>query len=368
MKIPFNNLQKQWKVVRSNCEERIQQLHEESSYILGPEVSTFENNFARYIGRNYAVGVSSGLDALKIALRCMEYKGTVTCFVPAHTFVATALSVKLAFDKVKIILVDCDEYFQISIKDLEIKLSENKRNKNKVIVPVDLYGHTVDSESVKSLAKQYNCDVIEDASQAHGSQFYNGNLAGTLGKCSAFSLYPGKNLGAAGDAGIVVTDDEKLYSRMLHLRNYGSTIKYQHDSFGYNNRLDSIQAIILDEKLKHLYDWNMSRSAIAEIYLKNIEHEEITLPTQAGYCGFHSYHIFPLLCDERDNLMDYLGSKGIQTGIYYPTPIELMKPFRYLDAKNLRARECADKVLGIPIHPFMTEEEALYVSTIINSF
>lgn len=368
MKIPFNNLRKQWEAVRSNCEERIQQLHEESSYILGPEVSTFENNFARYIGRNYAIGVSSGLDALKIALKSMEYKGVVTCFVPAHTFIATAISVKLAFDKVKIILVDCDEYFQISIKDLESKLIKNKRSKNKVIVPVDLYGHTVDSESIKSLAKEHKCDVIEDASQAHGAQFYNGQFAGTLGKCSAFSLYPGKNLGAAGDAGVIVTDDEKLYSRMLRLRNYGSTVKHKHESLGYNNRLDSIQAIILDEKLKFLCDWNMNRSAIADIYINGIENEEITPSRQAAYCGFHAYHIFPLLCDERDTLMDYLGSKGIQTNIYYPTPIELSEPFKYLNAENPRARECSNKVLGIPIHPFMSNKEAEHVVEAINSF
>ena len=137
---------------------------------------------------------------------------------------------------------------------------------------------------------------------------------------------------------------------------------------GYNNRLDSLQAIILDEKLKHLYDWNNERNRIAKIYLNEIDHEEVTLPKQAQYCGFHSYHIFPVLCDERDNLMDYLGSRGIQTGIYYPTPIELSKPFKYLGAENPRTRECCNKVLGLPIHPFMTEEEVAYVIKIVNSF
>ena len=214
MQVKFNNLNKQWEEVEPIVAKRLAHVHKHSSYILGEDVAVFEENFASFLGVKYAVGVSSGLDALKIGLRALnkDEEDTVV-FMPANTFIATAISAELAYPRAKIMLVDCDKYFQISIEDLEDKIEKNLKFKNKIIIPVHLYGCTVDAVGIKRLARKYKCDIIEDASQSHGSQFSDGSFTGTLGKCAAFSLYPGKNLGAAGDAGIIVTNNKGFTKR-----------------------------------------------------------------------------------------------------------------------------------------------------------
>ena len=204
MQVKFNNLNKQWRKVESASEKRIKQMHKNSSYVLGEDVVVFEKNFASFIGAKYAVGVSSGLDALKLALKALNKNQEDTViFIPANTFIATAISSELAYPRAKIVLVDCDKHFQISTKDLERKIKENTEFESRIIIPVHLYGCTTDAFEIRRLSKKYKCDIVEDASQSHGSQFINGEFTGTLGKCAAFSLYPGKNLGAAGDAGVV---------------------------------------------------------------------------------------------------------------------------------------------------------------------
>lgn len=369
MTIKFNDLGKHHELIKADVLEGFKGLLERSDFILGKAVTEFEKDFAAYIGSKYAIGVSNGTDAIKLCLEALGLKGKTGIIMPANTYIATTLGAEMAYPDAELVLIDADKYFEIDIILLEKYLEQNrKRWDNCILLPVHLYGQTCDMDAILSLSKKYNCFVVEDASQAQGARFKNGKRAGSAGIVSAFSLYPGKNLGAMGDAGIITTDDDSIYKKLLLLRNWGSTIKYHHEVRGYNNRLDTIQAIVLKEKLKHLDTWNNERARIASLYDELIQNPLITKPEKASYCNTHIYHIYCILCEKRDKLIEYLTEKQIPTVMHYPIPIELTKVYKHLNFNNPKTRKYSETLLSLPMHPFLTNEEVNYIADTINKF
>jgi dTDP-4-amino-4,6-dideoxygalactose transaminase len=370
VKVPFNNLNLQWKEIKEATLFQIERLFDESSFILGPDVGLFEFNFSNWIGTEHAIGVSSGTDALKVAALSLDLKGTVGVVTQANTFIATVLGVEDAIPGAEIVLIDCDQYHQIDTEKLEETLRGSREKwDNCIIVPVHLYGHPSNISEVVKLSKKYDCKIIEDASQAHGSKS-NNQIVGTFGDAAAFSLYPGKNLGAAGDAGIVTTNCDKIAEKIKLIRNWGSKRKYYYERKGFNNRLDSIQAIVLNEKLKNIDRWNDQRQNVANFYMSHINNEMIHLPRVAPYCSYHTWHVFCIRTDseKRDNLILHLNNLGIGTNIHYPIPIELTSPYQSLDVYSPNTRKFASEMVSIPMHPFISEDQANWVCKTLNSW
>lgn len=371
MKVLFNNLGKQWEVIKEDVKPRLDLLFKQSNFINGVPVAEFEENFARYIGTKYAIGISNGTDALKIALEALNVESPCGVIIPANTFVATILAITYLCElKADIQLIDCDEYFQIDTNLLEKCLKEKRKKwKSCVIIPVHLFGHPADIKRIIELANEYDCKILEDSSQSHGALVDNKKV-GSFGDISAFSLYPGKNLGAAGDAGVITTNNEELCQKCKSLRNYGSSKKYYYDFKGYNHRLDTIQAIVVDEKLKHLDNWNNMRIEVAKKLsdrMKDSDH--IITPKLAPYADKNVFHIYAILIKNRNELQKHLNDNGIQTVIHYPVPIQKTKPFSYLDQQdNPKTIRFADEMLSLPIHPFLEDEEIEFITTTIDNF
>jgi len=367
--ILFNNLGLQWEAISAPATRRIDNLFKSSSFINGPDVSEFENSFSKYIGVDHACGVSNGTDAIKLCVqalineKCINSRGKVGIIIPANTFIATLLGAEMAIPQAEFILVDCDEYYQIDTGLLEDALVEHRESWDDcIIIPVHLYGHSCDMEKVMELADDFECWVVEDGSQAHGTVASIGLhelKVGSIGHLAAFSMYPGKNLGAAGDAGVITTNNSALYESIQKLKNWGSREKYHYDFKGFNNRLDSIQAIVVDEKLKHLDRWNHMRSHIANKYSEGLKDSGVILPQQADYCHQQTHHIYPIRISvsNRDSLMEFLSSNKIQCGIHYPIPIEETDIYKNSKWHNKNTRLFSRQMVSLPMHPFMTDGE-----------
>jgi len=366
MKIAFNNLKAQWDLIKDTCKEQIDELFERSNFILGDAVQKFEQLFATYTQTKYAVGVSNGTDALKLAAQALDLKGSIAVVIPANTFVSTILGLEQAWPNAEFKLVDCNEYHQIDTSKVEEYVAQGRHKfDHMVIIPVHLYGYVCDMEKINLIAENYNCLVLEDASQAHGAKFKD-TLVGSLGKVAAFSLYPGKNLGAAGDAGVVTTSDPEVCGRLLLLRNIGSTKKYHHVVKGHNHRLDTLQAIILKEKMNYIEEWNNNRREVVKKYEELITNKLITLPrTPTDILPVH--HIYPVLVDDRPKFQKHLDENDIQHGIHYPILIEEMGMYE-ASTPNERALDYSKRMVSLPIHPFMTDEEISYLCTTINNY
>ena len=372
MEVAFNNLNAQWQIIKDEVMPQIDQLFERSNFILGDAVSEFEDMFKSYSECEYAVGVSNGTDALKLATQTLTERYSTLVLIPANTFVATIIGIEQALPSADFILVDCDDSFQINLDDLH-KIVKSNRDfyAETIIVPVHLYGYMCDMNRLMDIADEYDCLVLEDASQAHGAQ-WDGQPAGSFGDVAAFSLYPGKNLGAAGDAGIVTTNRQDVYEKLLRLRNIGSVKKYVHEIKGGNHRLDTLQAIILKEKMRYIEDWNASRRSIVHSYQgwgrdRGIDNELVRLPiTPDGCCPVH--HVYPVMVDDRESFTNHLDEHGIQWGLHYPTCIEEMPMYRHLVGPNKQAIEFSRKMVSLPIHPFMSEKEVAYVCDVINKY
>tara|TARA_R100000388_G_scaffold89212_1_gene69889 strand:+ start:681 stop:1790 length:1110 start_codon:yes stop_codon:yes gene_type:complete len=367
MKIPFNDLQSQWNLIKEDCYNDFDLLFDKSNFILGSWVKEFEDKFAEYVNCKYAVGVSNGTDAITLASRALSLKGKTLTIIPANTYVATILGMEQGLICTDVKLIDCDMYHQMDISLLKECLMENSHKyDNIVIVPVHLYGYTCDMTNIMKLSEEYNCIVLEDASQAHGAK-HKGQTVGCFGKVSAFSLYPGKNLGAAGDAGIVTTNDEQIYNKLLSLRNIGSIKKYEHNIKGYNHRLDTIQAIILNHKMKYIENWNTDRRRIIKSIVAKVENKNIKLPLCPEDC-IPVHHIFPVIVNDRSKFQQYLNDHNIQHGIHYPILIEQMPMYKHLSNNNQVAIKFSGSMVSLPIHPFMSDEEINYLSKILNNY
>jgi len=371
MNIQFNDLSKQWEEIKDEVTQKFDILFKKSDFIGGDAILEFEENFAKYCDTNYAVGVSNGTDAIKISLASINLESPCGVIIPANTFIATALAITYLVDiEYDLVLIDCDEYFQIDVDLLASYLEQNREKWNScVIVPVHLFGHPSNITRIMELASKHNCFVLEDSSQAHGASVNNKKVGG-FGDISAFSLYPGKNLGAAGDAGIITTNNEDLYNKAKSLRNYGSSVKYHYDYRGWNNRLDTIQAIIVNAKLQHLDKWNDNRIEVAKKFDDFlIDNKNIITPKNAPYISKNVYHIYAIRVKQREKLQSYLRENGITTIIHYPIPIEKTTPFKNLEHfDNKRTKEYANEMLSLPMHPYLTDEEISFITNTINKF
>ena len=368
--IKFNDLQPQWETIKESVQPRIESLFSSSSFINGEEVSIFERNFADFVGTKYAIGVSNGTDALKLCIEALNLKGSVGVFIPANTFIASLLGPEMALPNASYTLIDCDDYYQMDTNILQDELEKNRKNWDHcIIIPVHLYGHSCDMGKIMQLSKKYNCWVVEDASQAHGAKCQNGKNVGSIGHMAAFSLYPGKNLGAAGDAGIITTNQKSFYDSIKLLQNWGATKKYYYEKKGYNNRLDTFQAIILDEKIKYLEEWNDNRKKIASWYEELITNKKITKPKISPYCLNHVYHIYAILLNEinREQAIEFFKKNNIEVGIHYPIPIEETKIYQNVGWHNKKTRLFAKKILSLPMHPFLKYEEVKKICDVVNS-
>jgi dTDP-4-amino-4,6-dideoxygalactose transaminase len=370
--VPFFDLTRQYKRIEEEILSATKRVYEKGRFILGEEVSVFEEEFSHYCGVRYGVGVDSGTDALQLALKAVGVGEGDEVITVAHSFIATALAISQT--GAKPLFVDIDpETYTMDPNALEQFLRHRKkkseRQKIKVILPVHLYGHPAEMDAIMDIADRYQLTLIEDACQAHGAE-YQGRKVGSFGLLSCFSFYPTKNLGGYGDGGMVVTDDKKLFEKLRLLRCYGEKRKYEHVLKGGNNRLDEIQAAILRVKLKYLDQWNEERRKRVLIYKKMLEHTGVICPTEKEQAK-HVYHLFVIRTKKRNPLQTFLKEKGIGTLIHYPIPIHLQKAFRELGYRRgdlPLTEQYAREILSLPFFPEMTESEIEGVATQIRIF
>lgn len=331
-------------------------------YILGDSVNKFEKEFADYCGARYCIGVASGLDALVLSLKIFGFKPDSEVIVPSNTYIATILSI--IHSGLKPVLVEPD----INTYNIDpSKIEDAITSKTAAIMVVHLYGKMCNMYTIVDIANRRGLKIVEDCAQAHGSTF-NGKKAGAFGHCNAFSFYPTKNLGALGDAGCVITEDEGIAEKVRSYRNYGSKNKYYNEVVGYNSRLDEIQAAFLSIKLKKLDEINNHKRKLATIYLKNIRGEFIKPVIQDGY--YDTYHIFNIRHKERDRLKKYLLESGIKTEIHYPVPPHKQKALKGIFNERLYpiTEEIHSTILSLPISYGNTEEEIYRIIEKINNF
>ena len=364
MKVPFSSFIPMEQELNEQLHEAFERVLKKSWYIGGNEDKAFEDAFARYCGVNYCVGTGNGLDALILALKALCITNGDEVIVPANTFIATALAV--TYVGATPVFVEPD----ISTFNIDTKLIEEKITKRtKAIMPVHLYGQPCDMDSIMAIARKYNLHVIEDCAQAHGA-CYKGKKVGTFGELAGFSFYPGKNLGALGDAGATISNDKELIDKVRSLGNYGSDYKYHHIYLGNNSRLDEIQAAFLIEKLTILDKMNVARCTIAERYLAEITNPKIVLPLVPNY-AMPVWHVFAIRCEVRDQLEAFLKEYGIGTNKHYPIPIHLQECYRSLGYKKGDypiAEEISETELSLPLYYGMSDSEIDYVIEMINRF
>ena len=370
--IPFIDLTRQYKAIEEEILSATKRVFEKGRFILGEEVSAFEEEFARYCGVRYGVGVNSGTDALYLALRAAGIGEGDEVVTVANSFIASALAI--SFTGAKPIFVDIEpETYNLDPNALEHLLKRQrttgKRQRIKAILPVHLYGHPAQMDAVMEVAHRYHLAVIEDACQAHGAKF-NNKTAGSFGAMGCFSFYPTKNLGGSGDGGMVITDDKKLYEKLRLLRCYGEKKKYEHILQGGNSRLDEIQAAILRVKLRYLDKWNDQRRAKALRYKKELEGSGVVCSVEKEG-SHHVYHLFVIRTRKRNSLGAFLKGKGIETLIHYPTPIHLQKAYKDLGYQrgDLPVTErYAQGILSLPFFPELSEREIDEVGDQVKNF
>lgn len=364
MKVPFASLCPMEQEFDVDLREAFERVYARSWYIEGEEDEAFEKAFAEYCTVNYCVGVGNGLDALMLALKALGVGCGDEVIVPVNTYIATALAV--TYVGASLVFVEPDiRTFNIDSSKIEAVIT----NKTKAIIPVHLYGQACEMDQILEIAKKYNLYVIEDCAQAHGAT-YKGKKVGSFGNIAGFSFYPGKNLGALGDAGATVSNDEKIIKKVRTLGNYGSDYKYHHILKGNNSRLDEMQAAFLAAKLPHLERMNVERRRVAAMYLEGIKNPEIVLPYVIED-AVPVWHVFAIRCKRRDELAAFLENKGIGTNKHYPIPIHLQECYKDLEYKKGDfpiAEEISATELSLPMYYGMTDEEIQYVIDAVNSF
>ena len=364
MNVPWIDLSIQHRELRAEINQAINNILDRCDFILGQDVSKFEEEFAAYCGTKFAVGVDSGLSAIELSLRAFGVGPDDEVIVPTHTFTATAAAV--TFAGATPVFVDADPITW----DIDVsKIEEAITPQTKAIVPVHLYGLPVEMDEILRIAKAHNLVVVEDACQAHGAK-YKGKRTGSLGDAGAFSFYPTKNLGACGDAGIVTTDNPDVAEAVRALRNCGQRAKNVHELSPFNHRLDSFQAAILRIKLPHLDEWVEARRHVAALYNKLLADSDLVTPVETPECE-HAYHLYVVRSQNRDALQAYLKEQGIGTAIHYPDPVHL-QPFYALGADPHGQFPVAEKICGeilsLPMFPDMTDEQIEYVVSKIGEF
>lgn len=362
--IKFSNLEPIHNQIREELDEAYRNVMDQGWFIMGEQLELFEQEYASYCGTEYCIGVGNGLEALHLILEGYGIGAGDEVVVPVNTYIATALAV--SYCGATPVFVDCDPVtFNIDVTKVEEKITSH----TKAIIAVHLYGRVAEMDSLRKLADQYGLKLIEDAAQAHGA-IYKEKKAGSLGDAAGFSFYPGKNLGAFGDAGAITTNDEELVKKIRALRNYGSEVKYHHIYKGYNSRLDEMQAAFLRVKLKYLDEWTSKRREIANYYLKNIQRKNMIMPINKTESE-NVWHIFPIMVENRDALQKYLADNEIQVLNHYPIPIHLQKAYSESGyGRNMFpvAERYADEEISLPLWVGMKEEECQRVCDAINTF
>jgi len=370
--VPFLDLTRQYKRIEEEILSAIKKVQDQGRFILGEEVSNFEEEFAHYCGVRYGVGVGSGTDALTLALKTSGIEEGDEVITAAHSFIATALAI--SFAGATPLFVDIDpETYTMDPNPLEDLLrrqkAKDKKRKIKAILPVHLYGHPAEMSAIMDIANRYHLIVIEDACQAHGAE-YSGKRVGSFGAMGCFSFYPTKNLGGYGDGGMIVTDHKKVYENLRLLRCYGERKKYQHVLQGGNSRLDEIQAAILRVKLRHLDRWNGERRRKAQLYTTLLDPLRVIRPMEKEHTR-HAYHLYVIRIKKRNSLQVFLREAGIDTLIHYPIPIHLQKAYKELGYRKRDfpiTEQSSREVLSLPFFPEMQESEIAEVAHQIRCF
>lgn len=356
-KIPLIDLDIRNQKIESEVKEAINKVLRSSSFILGEEVDSFEEEFAKYCRVKYCVGLDNGTSALELGMRAMNIGVGDEVITPVNSFIASSSAISMT--GAAPVWVDCDpKTYNIDPLKIEKKITK----KTKAIMPVHLYGQPADMKKILAIAKKHKLHVIEDACQAHGA-LYGANPVGSFGIYAAFSFYPGKNLGAFGDAGALVTNNKHIYETVKKMRNYGQSKKYHHDFIAWNRRLDTIQAAILRVKLRYLNKWNKQRMKHADTYNQLLKDANVVAPYHDSLTT-HVYHLYVIRVNDRDRLKKYLEKKGITTGIHYPIPIHLQKAYKLRCGKKGEfpiSERYASKLLSLPMYPQLTEEKIFYI-------
>ena len=362
MSIVFNDLGAQYKELKSGIDRAINGVIKKGDFILGREVGLFEEDFARFCGSRYAVGVSSGTAALFLALVSLGVKAGDEVLVPSFTYIATAMAV--SYTGATPVFIDIEENtYNIDPKKIKRAVSRNTR----AIIPVHLFGQPAKMPEIMGLARTYRLAVIEDAAQAHGAGILipggKWRAAGSLGKLGCFSFYPSKNLGGMGDGGLVTTDSKDLYLKLTLLRDQGRISKYDHAIIGYNSRLDTVQAAVLRVKLKRLRVWNRLRRKNVCLYNRFFKGSAVMTPYESPGLS-HVYHVYAIRVKGRDKVYQELRRRGIGALIHYPLPLHLQKAYRDLGYRKgdfPMAEKVCGEIISLPMHPYLKEEQIKYV-------
>lgn len=364
MKIPFLKLERMHAEIRNEILSAFEKIYDKNIFILGDSVTAFEREFAKYCNVAHCISCGNGLDALSIILRGYDIGEGDEIIVPSNTYIATSLAV--SYVGAKVVLVEPDiKTFNIDVNKIEAAIT----SRTKAVIAVHLYGRPAETDKIKLLCEKYNLKLIEDAAQAHGA-IYGGKKAGNLGDAAGFSFYPGKNLGALGDGGAILTNDDILAKKVQAIRNYGSTIKYYNEYKGVNSRLDEIQAGFLSIKLKYLDKWNFDRQKTAKLYLEGINNNKIILP-YVDSAQESIWHVFPIRTEFRDDLQRYLKTNGIDTLIHYPVPIHIQKAYKDLGYKPgdfKVAEDISNTELSLPLWYGMNKNEINYIIDTLNKW
>jgi dTDP-4-amino-4,6-dideoxygalactose transaminase len=362
--IPYFDLPAQLRSVRQELDAVIARTIDNCSFCLGPDVAQFEKDFAKFVGAEQCVGFNSGTSALHIALLMLGVGPGDEVVTTPFTFVATSWAISYVGAKPVYVDVD-DDTFNLSPKLLERAITP----RTKAILPVHLYGHPCDLDPLLEIARKRKLPLVEDACQAHGAK-YKGKTVGTFGAMSCFSFYPGKNLGACGEGGALVTNDAKLAARARSLREHGSTVRYYHDEVGYNYRMEGFQGAVLGVKLKHLAEWTKKRRTIAGTYNDLLADTPLQLPREAAWAE-SARHVYVVRHPRRDELKKHLEANGVGCALHYPLPLHLQKCYASLGHKagdfpvaEKAAREC----LSLPMYPELTDKQVQRVADVIKSF
>jgi dTDP-4-amino-4,6-dideoxygalactose transaminase len=362
--IPLVDLTAQYHSIKDEIDAAVSATLESGHFILGPAVSTFEQNVAAYLGVEHAIGLASGTDALVLALRALDIGPGDEVLVPAYTFFATAGTVMSV--GAKPVFVDVDpEIYQIDVRLIKDRIT----SRTKAIIPVHLYGHPAEMDPILEIAKAHHLKVIEDNAQGFGAE-YKGKKTGSLSDIACLSFFPTKNLGAYGDGGMAVTNDTALAERMRKLRTHGWKRKYFSEELGYNSRLDALQAAILQAKLPHVDEWNEKRRELADVYTERLASLRIGVPVERAW-GKHVYHLYIIRTPRRDDLQAFLKKEGVASEVYYPLPPHLAQPCQKLGFKAgdfPEAERASQETLALPLYPELSEEQQEHVIAAVGKF
>ncbi len=363
MNVPFGNMQVHYQAYKEQIDAAVARVLASGHYILGPELDKFEAEFAQFLGVKYVVGCASGTEAIYLALAAEDIGPGDEVLVVAHTAVPTISAISMTGATPVFVDIKASTYVMRET-ELEAKITP----RTKMIIPVHLYGHMAEIDTIMKIASKHKIKVMEDVAQATGAK-YKGAIAGSIGDYGAFSFYPSKNLGAFGDGGAVSTNSEEKYKKLKMLRNYGQSKRYYHDTLGINSRLDEMQCAILSTQLPYVHEWNDQRSQIAAKYTDGLKDLVVTPVEVPGYK--HVYHLYVIQTAYRDELQAYLLERGVQCLIHYPIPAHMQQAYQFLGYKagSLPTTEhIVNRILSLPMFPEMTDDQVEQVIDGIKSF